>query len=222
VQKKKQDRGKEMSSKKEFRFVSRNTRAAGDAKNPKISGYAATFDSPTEIGGSFTEVIMPGAFKMCLSEKPDVRCLFNHKEDAVLGRTTAGTLRLKETALGLWFECDMPNTQAGRDVYTMIQRGDVSQCSFGFVPTEENWLPAQSNGLPVRQIVQADVFDVSPVTFPAYESTSVSARSLFPEGLPDGVERRAKRMLSAPATKHKSAADAELDRLHRRFWNLTR
>ena len=207
-------------NKRERRFAALETRAAGDASTPQIRGYAARFDSPTQIGsgrGAFMETIKPGAFRMCLSGTPDVRCLFNHNEDNVLGRTANGTLRLFEDAVGLRFECDMPTTTVGKDVYKMIQRGDVSQCSFGFTCSEEDFsettMADGTAGL-LRTIVQADVFDVSPVTYAAYQNTSVEARSrlMFPDGpssylTPDAIENRS-RKLGIP-----DAVDNEIARL---------
>jgi HK97 family phage prohead protease len=202
-------------NRRERRFVSLETRAAGDSSKPKIVGLAARFNSPTQIGsgrGSFMETIKPGAFNMCLSGKPDVRCLFNHNEDNVLGRTTSGTLRLWEDNIGLRYECDLPDTTMARDVHAMIKRGDVSQCSFGFTCSEEDWsdttMPDGTQGL-LRSIEQADVFDVSAVTYPAYQQTSVEARS-WPDGRPAylepaALEKRSKQ-LGIPVVSERNEA----------------
>jgi len=204
-------------NRRERRFVSLETRAAGDSSKPKIVGLAARFNSPTQIGsgrGSFIETIKPGAFRMCLSGNPDVRCLFNHNEDNVLGRTTSGTLRLWEDNVGLRYECDLPDTTMARDVYSMIRRGDVSQCSFGFTCSEEDWsdtaMPDGTQGL-LRSIEQADVFDVSAVTYPAYQQTSVEARSImFPDGIseylkPEAIDKRS-RNLGIPVVSERDEA----------------
>jgi HK97 family phage prohead protease len=168
----------------ERRFItSREIRASGSSKAPQISGYAATFNSPTMIttqNGSFREQIKPGAFSRAIREADDVCCLFNHNDMYVLGRISAGTLRLKQTDRGLFYECDIPDTQAGRDTHTSIQRGDISGCSFAFEVGEDDqdW-DMDERGLLNRNIRNVrSLIDVSPVTHPAYASTSVSAREL--------------------------------------------
>lgn len=156
-----------------------------------LTGYAAKFDSYSEDLGGFIEVIRPGAFTRTLAEGADVRCLFNHDENLILGRTKSKTLRLTEDATGLYFECDVPDSNTGRSVYEAVQRGDVDQCSFGFCCVDEHFAPNPS-GQPavVRELLDVDIFDVSVVTYPAYGSTSVSARSLWPKGQPEYLEVR--------------------------------
>jgi HK97 family phage prohead protease len=148
----------------------------------KIEGYAAVFNEETVIGGWFRERIEPGAFARAIKEKQDVRALFNHNADYVLGRTTAKTLALQEDKRGLWMEVDPPNTQFAHDLMESIRRGDISEMSFAFiVPGRdgEEWDESETkNGkLPLRIIRDVDLFDVSPVTYPAYEGTSVGLRS---------------------------------------------
>ena len=149
-----------------------------DGASPIIQGYAALFDSPTEIGGWFTESIASGAFTRALKEGDDCRCLFNHNPDYVLGRTKAGTLRLREDKKGLWIENDMPDTQVGRDVLKSIERGDVTGQSFAFMITRQEWRFAKDKGeLDHREILEVQLFDCGPVVYPQYETTSISARS---------------------------------------------
>src|ERR1700722_602265 len=105
-------------------------RTIGD-KSMRIGGYAAVFNSLSQDLGGFKERILPGAFARCL-RSADVLCLFNHDPNQVLGRSTAGTLTLKEDAAGLYFECSLPNTSVGRDCSEMVARGDVRGCSFAF------------------------------------------------------------------------------------------
>ena len=172
--------------KREYRNLAQaQLRAKPEGKG--IEGYAAVFNELSEDLGWFREIIMPGAFKDCLATDPDVRALFNHNADMVLGRTTAKTLRLKEDSKGLHFDCDLPDTQAARDLLTSIERGDISQCSFGFTVTKHKiGEEKQDDGEMqlIRELHAVDVFDVSPVTFPAYPQTSVDTRSLFPDGMP--------------------------------------
>lgn len=155
---------------KEFRKLNVELRADGDEK-PKIVGHAAVFDTPAEIWG-FEEVIRKGAFTDAI-KKDDVRALWNHDPNFVLGRTKSGTLRLEEDDIGLKIENDPPETQWAKDLMVSMQRGDVDQMSFGFIVDEEKW-SKRDGGPDLREILKARLFDVSPVTFPAYEETDVS------------------------------------------------
>ncbi len=148
-----------------------------------IAGYAAVTGKETVIMGwyDFREVIVAGAFKEALG-RDDVRALFNHDPNLLLGRSrgaASDTLRLKEDKKGLHYEVDLPDTAAANDVRTLIQRGDVSGSSFAFTVQEEEWddTEVKSGKLPLRRITKVELFDVSPVTYPAYPQTSVSARS---------------------------------------------
>jgi HK97 family phage prohead protease len=163
----------------ERRFVASklNLRAApAGVDSPGIlEGYAAKFNSDSRDLGGFIESIAPGAFDRALREKHDVRCLYNHDQNVVLGRYPR-TLGLSVDSVGLRFSCTLPPTQDGRDVHTLISRGDVSQCSFAFnVPDGgDEWNYSRTR----RTLRDVTLFDVSAVTYPAYEDTSVSARSL--------------------------------------------
>jgi uncharacterized protein len=183
--------------KREFRVMSAGELRAQpkeENKPPVIEGYAAVFDQASEDLGWFRETIKPGAFSRSLKEGADVRCLMNHNEDNVLGRTKSGTLEVSEDQKGLKFRCELPDTQTGRDLHQLVTRGDVDQCSFGFVVRTQNWLETKNADGSVdvmRELTDVDLFDVGPVTFPAYPQTSVNARALWPDGLP--VEVRAHR-----------------------------
>lgn len=144
-----------------------------------IQGYSALFGVEAEIYGLFTEDIQRGAFKRAVKEGDDCRCLFNHDANYLLGRTSAGTLRLQEDDKGLWMECDMPDTQVGRDVLYSIKRGDVTGQSFAAVVTKEEWTMSKDpKKLSHRTIVEVELYDTSPCTYPAYSETSVSTRSI--------------------------------------------
>jgi len=173
-------------NKREVRFTGR-MRASGNSTAPVIAGYAATYNSQTELMSGLFEVIRPGAFTRTLAEKADVRCLFNHNEDIILGRTKSKTLRLREDGTGLFFECDVPKSRM--DVYESVQRGDVSECSFGFTVADEHFTPSGKTDT-LRELLDVDLFDVSVVVFPAYGSTSAEARNLWPEGRPEHLEAR--------------------------------
>lgn len=136
----------------------------------RISGYAATFNDVTDLG-YFREQIATGAFEGRTDD--DVRLLINHT-GVPLARTTNGTLRLSVDDDGLRYEAELADTQEGRDLYTLIQRGDISQSSFAFSIEEEAW----DNKANLRTVLKVGrLYDVSPVTYPAYATTTVSARS---------------------------------------------
>lgn len=161
-----------MERKLELRSLVSEIRASESSSGRQISGYAAVFDSETVIDGQFTEVIKRGAFARAIAESQDVRCLANHNRDLVLGRTKSGTCRLAEDSTGLKFTCTLADTSVARDTWAMISRGDISGCSFAFSVVKDEW-PSRGK----RNILDLDLFDVGPVTYPAYSSTSVSARS---------------------------------------------
>jgi HK97 family phage prohead protease len=164
-----------MAGKIEHRMFKVELRAGADDA-PEISGYAAVFNVPTDIGW-FREEIAPGAFSRALAEKQDVRCLMNHDPNRVLGRTKNGTLTLSEDNTGLKFKNTPPDTQLGKDCHTLVKRGDIDQCSFAFVVKKED-VTYGENGDCLRTVKDVDLMDVSIVTYPAYESTSCEARSL--------------------------------------------
>lgn len=180
-------------------------RAAGDGPGrPRIVGHAAVFDRWTTLyeGRYWTwrEVVRPGAFRRAIAARQDVRALLNHDPNYVLGRSTAGTLTLSEDSIGLLSETDPPDTQTVRDlVLTPIERGDISGMSFAFgvhkgdgsrvveekdgvvtITTPGERVTIREDGdrtIEERELLDLDLFDVSPVTYPAYDDTDVSLRS---------------------------------------------
>ncbi|MCM3411469.1 HK97 family phage prohead protease [Metabacillus litoralis] len=163
------------------------TREGADNGPVIIEGYAAIFNSKTLIGEWFEEVISPGAFSRTLSENGDIRALFNHNWDNVLGRTKNGTLKLEEDTRGLKFEVELPNTSLARDLAESMRRGDINQCSFGFFATEEVW--DYSVEPAVRTVTEVELYEISVVSIPAYEDTEVSLRS---KEIDKSVEKRIK------------------------------
>ena len=155
----------------EFRIVRK------EDVSTKIEGYASVFNSDSEDMG-FIERVNPGAFKDALKIS-DSRALFNHDPNIVLGRQSAGTLELKEDKKGLWMVIDPPDTQLVRDmVLTPIERGDVREQSFGFTIEADEWKGLDTDK-PIRTITKIqEIYDVSPVTYAAYQDTSVALRSL--------------------------------------------
>lgn len=177
-----------MSDKKiEQRFHRAELRAESQGEDGVLVGYAAVFNSQSEDLGGFRETVMPGAFARSIRAGADVKFLQNHSPDMVMGRTKNGTLKLEEDSRGLKFRCLLPPTQAARDLYALVRRGDVSECSFAFVAKDQSWEDARNeNGdlYTSRKLVDVDLLDCSAVTYPAYSSTEVSARDLFPDGEP--------------------------------------
>ena len=138
----------------------------------RLSGYAAVFNEDS-VPLPFLERIAPGAFRKTLTETPDVRLLINH-EGLPLARTKNGTLRLTEDEAGLYMDADLPDTQAARDLYTLVERGDVDQMSFAFRVIRQKWSEDRSRRV-LTELSLSDG-DVSVVTYPAYPTTSVEAR----------------------------------------------
>ncbi|MBC2238331.1 HK97 family phage prohead protease [Listeria innocua] len=136
-----------------------------------LTGYASVFNSSTMISDWFEETIEIGAFARAISDNNDIRCLFNHDWSHVLGRTKAGTLRLEEDDYGLRFEVTLPNTTVARDLVESLKRGDINQCSFGFIPVQETW---NYDSDPITRVINdVDLMEVSIVSLPAYEDTEV-------------------------------------------------
>jgi len=178
-------------------------RLRSEGNGRKAVGYAAVFNSWTSLrkgkGYDVREVFKPGAFRKALAEGQDVRALFNHDPNNLLGRTSAGTLRLSEDSRGLRVEIDLPDTATGRDVAELVGRGDASQMSLAFLPREggESVARRTEGGVEITEatITDVDLFDVSIVTYPAYSSTRVELRGGeaeggdFREGLTDRERR---------------------------------
>jgi HK97 family phage prohead protease len=173
----------------------------------KLVGYAARFYDPKDAGteydiGYFIERIDPGAFDEALKDGEDVRALFNHDSDIVLGRSVAGTLRLEVDKLGLRYEIDLPDTTAARDLKTSIERGDISGSSFAFEVKSQTWTEEPERF--IRTINDVHLFDVGPVTYPAYSATEVDARSLEEFKASNGDQaKQAKQELIATRAKYR-------------------
>lgn len=145
------------------------------AEGAKVArGYAALFNSRTQIGDWFIEELAPGAFTDTLDS--DIRALVDHDTGRVIGRSKAGTLRLEQDDKGLMVEIDLPDTSDGRDLAVQLERGDISGMSFGFRVTKEEW--DETGEMPIRTIKAVDLFEVSAVAFPAYADTEIALRSL--------------------------------------------
>jgi HK97 family phage prohead protease len=150
-------------------------RSAGEGKIV-AHGYGAVFNKLSQNLGGLVERVAPGAFTKTIAEA-DIRALFNHDPNYLLGRSAAGTLRLSEDGTGLPYEIDLPDTMAGRDVATMLERRDITGSSIGFRVIEDEWGETEQ-GFPLRTLKQVALRDVGPVTFPAYTDTEAALRSL--------------------------------------------
>ena len=157
-------------------FDCHELRAEKDEKGKKkVKGYAAVFNSLSEDLGGFREKINRNAFDNVLDN--DVVAVFNHDMNMILGRTTSGTLKLSVDERGLLTEIDMPNTTLGNDLIELVERGDISKMSFGFYVDREEWIESERDF--VREVKEVKkLIDVSLVTKPAYNDTSVAIRSL--------------------------------------------
>lgn len=188
---------------------------ARESEPTQLTGYAAVFNRDAVIAGLFRERIAPGAFETAIADD-DVRALFNHDPNYVLGRTTAKTLTLDEDKTGLRYTVDPPDTQWARDLLVSVQRGDVTQSSFGFQVVREEWTnPENRTELPTRTILEARLFDVSPVTYPAYEETTVEARAkaeaiTTAQAVLDGAEEAAARAATVIRQKRQAIEEGLL------------
>ena len=183
---------KPITSERESRFLSASVELRKADNNTqesnRVFGYAAKFQLESENLGSdeyqFREIIMPGAFDDVLND--DVRALVNHDSSLILARSKngEGSLRIGVDEVGLWYEFEAPDTQVGRDLVTSIARGDIDQSSFSFRVGKDGqkWEEKREGDGPTiikRTITKVSrLFDVSPVTYPAYPDATVALRSL--------------------------------------------
>lgn len=148
----------------------------GDDKPKTIVGYAAVFNKLSEDLGGFREKIAKGAFTATLESGDDVRALVDHDTGKILGRNKSGTLKLEQNSKGLKATIKPADTQAGRDIMTSLERGDIDGMSFGFRTITDKWETV--NDEEIRTLMEVKLFDVSVVTYPAYPDTSVAVRGL--------------------------------------------
>ena len=139
-----------------------------------LFGVAAPFNRPADIGGLFSETILPGAFTATLAKRTDVLALSNHRSDQLLGRVRSGSLRLSETPAGLEYSLDLPATSLGNDVLALAQRGDLGGVSIGFIAKDEAW-PSRDR----RELRAVELHDVSVISgHAAYgDGTTIAVRS---------------------------------------------
>lgn len=184
-------------------------RQRDDGKNI-ISGYALVFDSESEDLGGFREIIRAGSLDG--AKMSDTVALFNHDKNMILGRTPK-TLSLSIDNRGLRYEIEPADTQAGRDIVKSIERGDVRGSSFAFTIKEDKW--DENNETYTREILKFDqIFDVSPVVFPAYQSTDVSMAKRDLGLIKDKKEREQTEQLELEAQKRKSEINKQQKHLN--------
>lgn len=143
----------------------------GEDGKRTMTGHAAVFNTLTDLGWGIREKVAPGAFAESIG-KDDVRALFNHDPNYVLGRNTSGTLRMYEDEKGLAVEIDPPDTQFARDLTVSMERGDITQMSFAFQVVKQSW--EEKEGYDLRTLEKVKLWDVSPVTYPAYTQTDIA------------------------------------------------
>lgn len=165
----------------ERRFYTTEFEARNVGNEFRIAGHAAVFERHSQDLGGFVERVAPGAFAKTIREA-DVRALFNHDPNMILGRSRGGmgTLRLAEDRQGLSYEVSLDRRQSyANDLAIAIERGDVTQSSFGFRTISDSWSRTDS-GYPLRTLTEVSLNngDVSPVTYPAYLDADVAARAL--------------------------------------------
>lgn len=219
-----QSRGRCVMPEKEQRererrvFPLREMRLSDEGEPPLMSGYAAVFSQLSVDLGGFREIIQPGFFDNVLED--DVRALWNHDVNWVMGRTRAGTLWLRQDDLGLAIEDDLPDTGWARDAMVTMRRGDVDQMSFSFWVREggDRW-EVRPDGTVIRTLLAGgceQLFDVAPVTFPAYPATSVGVRAQA-RALVDRQQQAGGGQEPTPADDGGQEVQAHLDLLRRRL-----
>lgn len=177
----------------------------------EIEGHAAVFNRHSQDLGGFVEQVDQRAFTRTLKNNPDTRALFNHDPNLILGRTSAGTLDIATDEVGLYYRNRLPETSYARDLRISMERGDITQSSFGFWTRNDEWTRTES-GMPLRTLTEVSLNegDVSPVTFPAYldadSGVRAAVRSLVdslgreiePDGIAEALDEIASRSVDAP------------------------
>lgn len=203
-------------------------RKAQDTENTEegsvVEGYAAIYGARTIIWGLFEEEISDGFFNRALDQKQDVRSLYNHDPNFPLARTKSGTLTLRVDEKGLWTESRTPNTPIANSIVESIRRGDVDGMSFAFTVKRQEWVFAEegSGKMDLRKLLEIDtLYDVGPVTYPAYEQTSVKVREettrAYQEARARWQERSKKVMVSFYDTHGENLGKRELPLEHSMF-----
>jgi uncharacterized protein len=152
-------------------------RAAG-GKTPRLVGYAAVFDKPSQDLGGFTEIVRAGAFTRTLASDRDPLALVHHMPQLVLGRRSAGTLYLSQDSRGLAFDIQVPDTTTARDLLVSVERGDIRGASFAFTVPKGGDAWREDGGKMVRTLTDVDLHEITVTANPAYLDTTVARRAL--------------------------------------------
>lgn len=163
----------------EIRFFPFSHEVRSDADTNKITSYSAVFNSWSKELWGFREIIRPGTFTKTI-QNSDIRCLFNHDPNLILGRNKAGTLDIEEDSKGLRYTVSLPGTSYAQDLKQSVMRGDITENSFWFDTISDRWGTEEIDGQKweIRELLEVTLFDVSPVTFPAYPGTEgIQARA---------------------------------------------
>lgn len=154
-------------------------RVAGSKSAPRLVGYAAVFDAPSDDLGGFIEIVRRGAFRRSLaSNRLDPLALVHHLPHLVLGRRSAGTLELAEDNHGLSFDIRLPETQTARELAVSVERGDVRGASFAFTVPKGGDKWTVTGDTAVRELLDVDLHEISITATPAYPDTEVAKRAL--------------------------------------------
>ena len=160
-------------------WVGTEIRAITDDPEKRIAtGYAAKFNSYSEDLGGYREVVRAGAFRKTLNDGPDIAAVWNHNMDIVVGRVSSGTLILSEDADGLPAEIHFGDSPEAISKFESIKRGDVYQMSFRFRVIKDRWTTDENKDLDLRELLEVQLYEVSPVVFPAYKASSIGVRSI--------------------------------------------
>jgi HK97 family phage prohead protease len=178
--------------KRSFTLTDLSLRAEGEDNAGHVEGIAAVYNTPSEDLYGYNEEMARGCFTKTLKEA-NVRALFNHDVNYVLGRSKmrhgkTPTLELRDTQEGLWFSALPPDAQWARDLAASMDRGDIDQCSFAFREVNGHWKTTEKGKLPTRVRDEVRLFDVSIVTYPAYTETEAQVRELRSLALEVGIE----------------------------------
>ena len=165
--------------------------SGGDDKPKKLQGYVNKFNTLSVDLGSFREIIKPGAFTKSLDSN-DIRALYQHNSSDLLGRTSSNTLTLSEDDTGLRFELVLPDTQLGRDVYTLVERGDLTDMSFGFNVVNADH--RTEDGVDIQEVTEADLHEISVVNWGAYPNNDNGSEVLAKRARDQFNQERKRRM----------------------------
>lgn len=140
-----------------------------------LEGYAAKYNKLSEDMGGFYEILLPNSLRL-IPETSQIKAFYYHDTHKPLGSLDKNTLSIKFDDVGMYYSVILPDNSFGRDCAVTVERGDMTQSSFGLIVHKENWV--EDNKQLIRQIIDAEVFEVSPVVYPAYPDTSVALRNL--------------------------------------------